>query len=257
MLNFKFTAFNALGGKSNQTGSSLAAGSGKLQGRCVQGHTSFDTTILCTLLAAVRQQAPAGRRAAARRGLACFDTTILCTLRAAVRQQAPASCRAEARRAHLHRHHHPLHSAGRCPAAGPSGCRAATRRGLPAPTPASSALCGPPSGMAPAGRRSVARGGLTGFDTTMLHHLRAAVRQPASACCSQALRAAVRQPAPAGCRAAARGELAGFDNTIFCRLLGAVRRLIPAGCRAVARGWLTGFDNITFCTLRSTVRKPA
>jgi hypothetical protein len=102
------------------------------------------------------------------------------------------------------------------------------------------------------------------------------------------LRAAVRQPATACCRAAARGGLAGSDYTICCTLLAAVRQPAPAGCIAAARGgarWLrlhhllqsagrrpaagsgrlqgcgawgpAGLDDTIFCTLRTAVRQPA
>jgi hypothetical protein len=74
-----------------------AACSGLLQGCCAWEPAGFDDNIFCILWAAVRQQAPADCRAAARGELTCLDNTIFCTLWAAVWQPASAGCRAAAR----------------------------------------------------------------------------------------------------------------------------------------------------------------
>ena len=117
--------------------------------------------------------------------LAGSDDNILCTLRAAVRQSASAGCRAAARgEARWLRLHHPLHSAGRHPAAGPGrvqGCGA--WGGSLAPTTPSSALCGPPSGSRLRPVAKLQRAGGSCSDDTMFCHLRAAVLQSASAGC--------------------------------------------------------------------------
>ncbi len=50
----------------------------------------FDTSIICTLRAAVRHLAPVGCGSAARGELAGSDNSVVCTLRAAIRHPAPA-----------------------------------------------------------------------------------------------------------------------------------------------------------------------
>ncbi len=76
--------------------------------------------------------------------LAGSDDNIFCTLRAAVRQLAPAGCGAAARGdARWLRLHHPLHSAGRHPAAGPGRLQGCGAWGPQDSTRTSSALCGP------------------------------------------------------------------------------------------------------------------
>ena len=139
-----------------------------------------DYTIFCTLRAAVRQPAPAGCRAAAPGGSPAPTPPL-----PALRQPAPAGCivatRGEAR---WLRRQHPLHSAGRHPAAGPGrvqGCGA--WGGSLAPTTPSSALCGPPSGSRLRPVAKLQRAGGSCSDDTMFCHLRAAVLQSASAGC--------------------------------------------------------------------------
>jgi hypothetical protein len=170
----------------HSTGRSPAIGFCRLQGCCARGGSLAPTTTSSALYgpqSGNRLLPVAGLRRAGR--LAGSDYTIFCTLRAAIRQPAPAGCRAAARgEARWLRRQHPLHSAGRHPAAGPGrvqGCGA--WGGSLAPTTPSSALCGPPSGSRLRPVAKLQRAGGSCSDDTMFCHLRAAVLQSASAGC--------------------------------------------------------------------------
>jgi hypothetical protein len=217
-----------------------------------------DYTIFCTLRAAVRQQATAGCIAAARGGGRWLRRQHL--LHSTGSRSAAGSCRLQgccSRGARRLRLHHLLYSAGRSPAAGScrfqSCCSRGARR-LRLHHPLHSA-----------GRRPAASSGWWhsyGARGGSLAPTKpsSASYEPPSFC---TLRAAVRQPAPACCWTAARGGPhcpAGFDDNIFCTLLAAVRQpasaAASADCRAAAR-WGSCSDDTMFCHLRAAVRQSA
>ncbi len=185
--------------------------------------------------------------------LAGFDSSSICTRLAAVRHPAPAWC-GTAARGELGLSWLASTAPSSAVCWPPSGSGRVWDAARGEPTTASPALCWPPSCIRhPAGSGIAARGKLAGFDNSSIFALASGIRlRPRVRRCALGARwlrqlhhlhSASSRPASGRVWAETRGKLAGFESSIICALRAAVRHPAPARCGAAARVKLVGFDS--------------